>query len=265
MEFYNVLTDIPWVEVSPNHDSSSDFNFNGNLNSYSKCYGSMSNGSGGNLIREEYSLKNKSNGFMELEENNLILNENGIHYKDDSFDGHHGVVLPSCVEGSAVWPDNDYFFIPDSVLTFLEDRREPRLSDNAARENITNGCSDNGRDLHGDSSIISDQMMDVMIEYAILPEMTQINNNCNKDEIMQSKQKIFKCATKRKQGGKIIRWLYDELCDGNEFLQWIDRPSLTFKIKKETKIQLANSWFMRNKKKTNENNRNVSRDYEDFA
>ena len=268
MEFYNVITDIPWVEVSPMHDSWSDSNFDGYLNSNSKhniqCYGNMSNSSGGNFTTEECFIKNKSNRSVELEKNYSILYENDTIYKDDTF----GVVLPSCVEESAGWPDNDYFFIPDSVLTFVNDRRVPRLSDNIKipTKNITNVCMDNGSNLLADSSNISDQMMDVMNGCdGILPEITQINNNCKKDEIMQSQQKTVKCARKRKQGGKIIRWLYDELCNGNQCLKWINRPSLTFRIKKETKNQLANSWFMRDRKEMNENNRDVSRDYEDFA
>ena len=62
-------------------------------------------------------------------------------------------------------------------------------------------------------------------------------------------------------GGGIIQWVYKELCQGSSFLEWENRTLLIFKIKPETKDQLASAWFETRKKKEKERDANNNYDY----
>ena len=70
-------------------------------------------------------------------------------------------------------------------------------------------------------------------------------------------------VSKEKSGGGIIQWLYNNLCQRSSFLEWENRPLLIFRIKHETKNQLAAAWFKTRKGKVKE--RELSKNYDYFA
>ena len=60
----------------------------------------------------------------------------------------------------------------------------------------------------------------------------------------------------------IVRWLYNNLCQGSNLLEWENRTLLIFRIREETRNQLASAWFKSRNMRKKE--RDITKNYDYF-
>ena len=94
------------------------------------------------------------------------------------------------------------------------------------------------------------------------------NSNANdytvKDVLDNTEQKPKNRTSTSKEavGGGIVQWVYNDLCRGNKFFEWENRTLLIFKIREETKDELASAWFKTRKMRKKE--RDITKNYDYF-
>ena len=90
-------------------------------------------------------------------------------------------------------------------------------------------------------------------------------NDCTGNQVIdnaEQKPKNRTSISKEVKGGGIVQWVYNDLCRGSKFFEWENRTLLIFKIREETKDELASAWFKTRKMRKKE--RDITNDYDYF-
>ena len=151
---------------------------------------------------------------------------------------------------------------------FASDDSEIVMQSNESTNNDTDTCFQN---FFGDSNCspkvsqmpeFSDEAMSFgWVEYLSNSLQTNVDGPLQFNDSTVSTLNSPASPTKYASEGGIIQWVYKELCQGSSFLEWENRTLLIFRIKPETKDQLASAWFETRKKKEKERDANNNYDY----
>ena len=238
MDFYNVITNIPLHEVSSN-----PFKTEVLLNDNFEC------------PIDEW---NSKRFFCDTN----FISKNSFAFDNDI---NNDPYAPNS-EDSIL---SDVFYNPfDSLIA--SDDSEIAMHSNESTNNNTDTCFQNK---FGDSNcnpkvsqmpeLLNEAMSFGWVEYLSNSLQTNVDASLNFNDSTVNTLNSPASPTKYTSERGIIQWVYKELCRENRFLEWEERTLLIFRIKPETKDQLAAAWFKTRKTKVKE--RDAKNNYDYFA
>jgi len=259
MDFYNVITNIPLHEVSSS-PFTNDVMQKNNFEYPDDKWNSRTYMNFGSKYSEalEYDNYDDTYGFGfedTITSTNFFLEESGKSAMSEN----------SWIDMSSYDNENNAMDIDSGVNNGIDDCKFK----GSAEPEIAHVVIETNWDI---SSYLNEQekvkqsFNDVQKSFEMLNPSYDIENKkgCILTKMTDYAVKKAKIMSKPEtSGGGIIQWVYKELCQGSNFLEWLNRPLLIFRIKPETKEQLASAWF--DTRKTKEKERDASNNYDYFA